>query len=183
MNKEKAFLKDLQKDMLAQETDGQASPRYWAIMDYRWVSAPDDDAERVSLFSPNSYEIEPIVEYLEHLKEEMLDDLNISQGDLVALKEHLYFGEYDEILDWVHEHHDSEYILIYEREESFIVPNTFFLTKREAKEHLKNNSHHYTDKAHTYAMTAWRSGQVRELYRILETIDWDSVDFSKAKTN
>lgn len=48
-----------------------------------------------------------------------------------------------------------------------------FLTNREAKEHLKSNHYHYTSKAHTYAMTAWRSPQVEKLIHILQTADFE----------
>lgn len=51
-----------------------------------------------------------------------------------------------------------------------------FLTKEEAKQHLKVNHYHYTSKAHTYAMTAWRAPKVERLLKILETFDWDSIE-------
>ena len=53
------------------------------------------------------------------------------------------------------------------------MPDTMFLTNREAKEHLKSNHYHYTSKAHTYAMTAWRSPQVEKLIHILQTADFE----------
>jgi len=61
------------------------------------------------------------------------------------------------------------------REESFIVPNTMFLTKAECKEHIERNVHHYTSKAHTYAMTAWRAPKVERLLNILSSTPWDYV--------
>ncbi len=42
---------------------------------------------------------------------------------------------------------------------------------REAKEHIKRNDYHYID-PHTYGMTAWRSPQVEQLYKILHEVDF-----------
>lgn len=50
-----------------------------------------------------------------------------------------------------------------------------FLTKAEAKRHIRLNKHHYTSEAHTYAMTALRAPKVERLLKILETFDWDSI--------
>lgn len=61
------------------------------------------------------------------------------------------------------------------KEEEFIRYNTMFLTKAEAKRHLELNHYHYSRKAHTYAMTAWRAPKVARLMEILETFDWDKV--------
>ena len=62
-----------------------------------------------------------------------------------------------------------------DREESFIVPNTMFLTKAECKKHIEKNAYHYTSKAHSYAMTAWRSPKVDRLLNILSTMHWDYI--------
>jgi hypothetical protein len=50
-----------------------------------------------------------------------------------------------------------------------------FLTKQEAKDHIRLNHYHYTDEVHTYAMTAWRAPKVERLLNILETFDWDKL--------
>ena len=46
---------------------------------------------------------------------------------------------------------------------SFVVRDRVFLTRDAAEQHLKDNHYHYSDWAHTYAMTAWRSPQYEEL--------------------
>ena len=61
------------------------------------------------------------------------------------------------------------------REGNQIVNNTMFLTKYDARAHLLNNKHNYSDKAHTYAMTAHRSPRVEQLIQILNDCDWDRV--------
>lgn len=63
--------------------------------------------------------------------------------------------------------------------EEYIVPDTMFITKEEAKEHLEKNKHHYSSKAHTYAMTAWRSPSVKKLFEILMNADWEILNRSE----
>jgi hypothetical protein len=79
-------------------------------------------------------------------------------------------------LDWVQEYHDSEACLIPVREEHMIHPNTMFLTKAEAKKHIQLNHYHYSPKAHTYAMTAWRAPTIERLLKILENFEWDKIE-------
>ena len=57
-----------------------------------------------------------------------------------------------------------------------IIPNTLFLTKKAAKEHMKANHYHYNDTVHTYAMTAWRSPEVENLFRIIENLDLEELE-------
>ena len=61
------------------------------------------------------------------------------------------------------------------REGNQIVNNTMFLTKYDARAHLLNNKHNYSDKAYTYAMTAHRSPRVEQLIKTLIETDWDRV--------
>ena len=52
---------------------------------------------------------------------------------------------------------------------------SLILTKAECKEHIEKNAHHYTSKAHTYAMTACRAAKVDRLLNLLSTMDWDYI--------
>ena len=73
------------------------------------------------------------------------------------------------------EHYDEDANLISVSEEHFIQPSTMFLTKAEAKQHIELNHYHYSERAHTYAMSAWRAPKVERLLQILETFDWDKI--------
>lgn len=70
---------------------------------------------------------------------------------------------------------EDDYREVFYTNEHHVYPNTMFITKKDAKEHLENNYYHYSKDAHTYAMTAWRSPQVEKLYEILENVDWSSI--------
>lgn len=60
-----------------------------------------------------------------------------------------------------------------------IQPDTFFITKKEAQQHIYDNQNHYNNTVHTYAMTAWRSRVVEKLWDILRTADFNSLKEEK----
>lgn len=166
------FLKELQNELKTQENDGQASPKYWTVGDYKMVGCPEGNQDTFHVGLPNRDYYDDLDELLKELKDEIEDSDEYSD----EVKE-----EFNEIeceysaMDWIKEHYDEDAYLIPVREEHFIHPNTMFLTKAEAKRHIKLNHYHYSPKAHTYAMTAWRSPKVERLLKILETFDWESI--------
>lgn len=162
------FLIDLKNELNSQEDDCQAGPRFWTVGDYKWVECSEDNAERHSVYLPQdgaSYEIN-------YFLEQILDRDELKPGALEAL---------DEIdcavtaHEWIAEHYDYGATLHPEREEHFVRPNTMFLTKAEAKRHIEVNHYHYTDRAHTYAMTAWRAPKVERLLKILGEFDFEGI--------
>ena len=66
------------------------------------------------------------------------------------------------------------YTCVPEKKLVYIVPDTFFMTLREAQEHIMHNRHNYRTDAHPYAMTAYRSPQVERLWKILQDTNWES---------
>lgn len=175
MNEDIQFLKELQNELKTQENDGQADPRYWSIMDYKWVVTAEGHEDRVSLFDSDTCETIELDDYInEILNGERKDDF--SEDEIEELKNEHEWGSPSDIYDWIERYDDdSRFYPICEEEVSFIAPNTMFLTKEEAKRHLKLNHYHYSPKAHTYAMTAWRAPKMERLIKILETFDWDSL--------
>ncbi|WP_431785860.1 hypothetical protein [Paenibacillus lactis] len=174
MNDDIQFLKELQTELNTQASDCQASPRFWVIMDYRKVPGHEDydsgeyeyfhnDGDHVKFESFN--DLKEFIE--EYYKEEIDDELSwyLSEGDFE------YLWQY--IIDNMN--NDGYFSSVFVKEEEFIVPNTMFLTKEEAKSHLRLNHYHYTSKAHTYAMTAWRAPKVERLLKILSEFDFDSL--------
>lgn len=47
-----------------------------------------------------------------------------------------------------------------------------FLTQIDAENHLRANHYHYSEDAHTYAMTAWRDPRMDKLIEILQEVEW-----------
>lgn len=174
MDKDIQFLKELQNELNTQEHDFQAAPRFWAIMDYRKVPGHEDydsgeyeyyhnDGDHVAFHS-----FEELKEFIEEYYEDEIDD---------EVRWYLSEGDFDFLWQYIIDNmNDNGYFgSVFVKEEEFIVPNTMFLTKEEAKRHLELNHHHYTSKAHTYAMTAWRAPKVERLLKILNEFDFDSL--------
>lgn len=177
------FLEELQVEMVNQDTDAQASPRFWVIRDYEWEISGDAYYDKITIYIPKSnenYEITDFIVNIENyyetlvndLPDELLNELRVMQTVIPNVSKE----QKEEIcLKWIQDNLTDEVEIIYESNIPRIVPNTFFLTKREAQEHIKANHYHYSDKVHTYGMTAWRSPQVERLYEILEKTNWTIV--------
>lgn len=175
MKEEIQFLKELQQELLIQENDGQREPRYWSIMDYKWIVTAEGYEDRISLFDSDSCETIDLKDYVDEIVNGDRRD-EFSEDDIEELENELEWGSSSDIYDWIERNDDtSRFYPVYEEEISFIAPNTLFLTKAEAKRHLELNHYHYSPKAHTYAMTAWRAPKIERLMKILENFDWDSV--------
>lgn len=146
--------------------DMQAAPRFWVIMDYKWEAVWEDHAEKSMVYVPEYAESYDISDLLESEKEDgelpqvAIEDMENIVCDITAL-------------EWVQEWIDEDAYLVPVALKEFIVPDTLFLTKQDAKRHLEVNHYHYTSKAHTYAMTAWRSKSMRVLWDAL--MDDDTV--------
>lgn len=175
MKEDIKFLKDLQNELKTQEIDGQAAPRYWSIMDYKWEVTAEGYEDRVSLFDADSCETIELDDYVNEILNGERED-EFDEGDIQELKDEHELGSPSDVYNWIEMHDDdSRYYPVYEREVSVIAPNTMFLTKAEAKRHLELNHYHYSPRAHTYAMTAWRAPKMEHLIKLLETFDWDSI--------
>ncbi len=179
MNADIQFLKDLQQQMKWEDEndyDSQASPRFWTVMDYKNEPCWDEHAEHWVIYSPSNCE--------DYSIEEVTIKNLIDSHDLVSyaaeILEEFSVMDDDDVLEWFHKFIDEDAYLVPQREVSFIAPNTMFLTKEEAKRHIENNRHHYTSKAHTYTMTAWRAPKVERLLNILMSFNWDSVQVKEA---
>jgi hypothetical protein len=178
MNEEIQFLKDLQNELKSQENDCQASPRFWVIKDYRKVVGHEDydtgstehfhnDGDHTTF--KNFAELKVFIE--EYFEEDVESDEELQQ--LLSDENESFYELWDYVESNLND--DGYFSSVFMKEESYLVPNTMFLTKEEAKRHLKLNNYHYSPKAHTYAMTAWRAPKVERLLKLLETFDWDSI--------
>lgn len=176
MHEDIQFLVELQQELNTQEHDCQATPRFWAIMDYKKVPGHEDydsgdyeyfhnDGEHVVFDNFNDLK-EFIEEYYEFEIDEELKELLSDENE-----------DFEQLWEYVKDNLNDEgyFDSVFVKEEEFIVPNTMFLTKEEAKTHLKLNHYHYTSKAHTYAMTAWRAPKVERLFKILSEFNFDSL--------
>lgn len=70
---------------------------------------------------------------------------------------------------------DDEVELLYEDEQPYVYPDTFFLAHADAQDHLARYGYNYDPSAHAYAMTAVRSERFNHLLHILRTTDWTNT--------
>ncbi|HHX61094.1 MAG TPA: hypothetical protein GX707_10345 [Epulopiscium sp.] len=168
------FLEELQEELKTQDRDSQASPRFWVLRDYKWEVTAEGYHDKETIYFPEDnldYDAEEFVRVvLENEDGTYTDDQIDSIKDVVNCG-----SDCSDIEEWIKDNTDAEVYICYEKEVPFIVPNTMFLTKAEAKKHIELNHYHYTDRVHTYAMTAWRAPKVERLLKILESFDWDSI--------
>lgn len=165
MSEELTFLKELSEELKTQDKDSQAAPRFWTLKDYRWEPT-DDWADAYHYFDGEETTWKTVEEFVDYLEKEfdgnyaseLLDDIDL-----------------EELMFSINDQEGTNFRSVPVKKESFIVPNTMFLTKAEAQEHIKQNSYHYSSKVHTYAMTAWRAPKVEKLLKILENFDWNRV--------
>lgn len=173
MSKEKVFLKDLQKKLQTQTNDGNASPYFWVIRQFEKHVTHEDMCDGY-IYVHNDGDATEFESY------EELDDwlYNTEREDLLeGIKQ---FDTLDSAFDWLEDvERDSihpEFHRYPYESRAVLQSDTFFITKEEAQSHIRKNRRHYNSTAHTYAMTAWRSPQVEELFKILETCDWDKLN-------
>ena len=173
------FLKDFQHELNTQDTQHQASPRYWGIMNYRDVPGNEDyDNGGTSYFHNDGdhsefNNFEDLKDFLEEHYEDVVELDQELQGILNGSDQDFF-----ELWEYVVDNHneDGYYSEVFMREDSFVVPGTMFLTKAEAQKHLELNHYHYSPKAHTYAMTAWRAPKVERLMNILMNFDFEALE-------
>lgn len=177
MNEDIQFLKDLQEELKYQsehDYDCQAAPRYWTVGDYKMVGCPEGCEDEYYVGLPNREYYGGLDELLKEIESDELNDPDEFSEEAVD-----GFSKIEceiSAIDWLKDYYDEDANLIPVTEEHIIHPNTMFLTKAEAKRHINLNHYHYSPRAHTYAMTAWRAPKVERLINILENFDWDSIE-------
>lgn len=195
---ELSFLRDLQKELNTQDILGQANPRFWVIKGTEKLYHVDE-ADGYELYDSECCDVladstEGICNYI---NENLLDDINSNRLDgeeFVVTFEHGILGnekivvkwldggnvddemieeleDLQEIHDWL-ENQGYDYQIISYKIVPKIYENTMFLTQIDAENHLRANYYHYSDDAHTYAMTAWRNPRMDKLIKILQEVDW-----------
>ena len=161
------FLKELQHELNTQETDCQADPIYWSVMEKREVLTLSSDGEPRVPFDDGAYTLEELIELvkenIEDYDQQIQDEWK--EMDKEDIEEVACFAcdrlEFDNI------YYDNIY---YVRDEDHI--STFsgaFLTKRACQQHIEGNKHHY-DRPRTYANTAYRNYELERLLKILKTM-------------
>ena len=155
------FLAALQDEMNTQPHVGQADPRFWVVMTHRLrMTLGDGNIDYVAITSEDGELIEELTlsEAVRRAEEAGISD----NGCLTEM----------EVIECYCKNIGAS--VFPEIKEERLAENTMFLTLREAQEHIKRNDYHYID-ARPFAMTAWRSPQVAQLYKILHEVDFKQL--------
>lgn len=189
------FLSTLQQEMNTQPHLCQADPRFWVILDYEYrEAAGDDDISRICFYEdgcaveqyyPPAFLAAAYEEACdlcgedygaEWLDKYFLERVRGEDGSWSFQDKFGFKNIYQAVLDICKDYAEAHcYTFILETRYCAIARNTMFLTLREAKAHLQANYYHYDSEAHPYAMTAWRSPQVEQLYKILHEVDFSDL--------
>lgn len=191
------FLRELQKELNTQDHLSQADPRFWVIKGSEKIYNIED-ADGYELYDDNGCSIvaSNIEEVFEYIRDNLLDEINELDGvERTLTLEDGIFGQqivvhwiddgeecdkelsnYEDVANWLEEFGYDDYRVVSYKIISKIYENTMFLTQKDAEDHLRANDYHYSEDAHTYAMTAWRSPRVEKLVKLLQSIDLDVLN-------
>lgn len=188
---DKKFLMQLQHEMNTQDTTGTRDPRFWVIKGSEKVR-DDNDPDTFGLLYDNESVAEDTESVCAYLNKNILPDCDVD-GTNCRIKPECGLGLfYEFVLEYktADGEEDHEYMTAEDLNEfledngygelkvygisirSLIYPNTMFLTEKDAREHLQSNDYHYSEDAHTYCMSAWRSPVVERLWKILQEVQW-----------
>lgn len=190
------FLKGLQTELNTQDDLGQSNPRFWVIKGSEKIYNVED-ADGYELYNEDSCDVlaSDIEEVFEYIKDNLIDEINEIDGieRTITLENDIFskqiviswiededecikeLSDAEDVADWLEEFGYNYKVITYK-----IIPkiyeNTMFLTQKDAENHLKSNDYHYSDDAHTYAMTAWRSPRVEKLIKLLQSVDFSKLE-------
>lgn len=171
VNKLISYAKELKKEFETQDTDGQAYPRFWVIKDYKTVPTAEGYHEFIEVYVPYLADVLSVDEYKKQITErlgsgEFSEDVTEELQNILC-----YYCTGSSVLEQIIELTGGDCHVVYSKVESFVVPNTFFLTKQDAKDYLKRYGYNHSPKAHTYAMTALRSPKYQKLIDLIMEVE------------
>ncbi len=174
------FLKELKKEMIEGDHVSQAYPRFWMIMDYTSISSTDEEWDDPYLLDRKDCEVVTDGSDLDDVKERMIEALAKEAWGYADTDSLRLCNTVKEIVDWMIEWAYKElgdFEIRYSKEIRFLSEETgVFLTLKDCEKHLKDNWYHYSNKAHPYALTAWRNPNFERLMDIVTKTDWDKEE-------
>lgn len=172
------FLKELQDELKNQETDGQAAPRFWGVIETREQIVPTGYGSIWKIidrtYEPEEYDAESYADLIDDLveDEDVTDEVRELWGETDR-------NDMNEIVDFASEHLNRNVEVLEFTKESRLSDQTgCFLTKRAAKKHIEKNAYHYYE-PRTFAMTAWRNPEFERFMKIFENLDLDKLEITQ----
>lgn len=159
------FLKELQYELNTQETDGNAQPVFWGVMETKEVGVPEGCGESVIYMGDGGTMtlpevIEYISDYTKLLNEERNNEWKaIDKNDMNEVVEFMH-----EVFGW-----QDVRIVDIEKKEELSMMTGAFLTKRACMEYIQKYGYNHS-RPKTFAMTAFRNYELEHLLKILQTM-------------
>ncbi len=193
---DRVFLAALRKEMKTQDNCCQAAPRYWGIEEtVREYGVEEGYGEDYVLQYDGEIVAKDIKDGIE-LLDDNIDTLcnamcatnMISQwdpeGEVIDVYfkddedtelEYFSFRDLKDLAEFISDNGGKEYDILWYKEVHKMVNGPIFLTKKACEEYLKKYGYNHAANAHPYAMTAYRSPEVENLWRIVEETDWENI--------
>ena len=169
------FLKELQHELRTQDTDGQAAPRFWGILEEGQQVVPDGFGDYIEVVDKTCGDAETYSpeDYVSHVRELLLEEDDEEMDDVWE------DTDKDDIKDvvWFANTYLDRNAEVFEIKKTTHVSEQTgcFLTKRAAKKHIELNWYNYRN-AKTYAMTAWRNPEFEKFMGIFENLDLTELE-------
>lgn len=170
------FLKELQHEMKTQETDGQAAPRFWGVMETKESVVPPGYGGYLKIIDRTGGEAESynLQDYVDMLKE--LIEENEMDYETIGGFASLDYDNIEEVAEFARNFLDRNVEVLSLKKNYVLSDQTgCFLTKRAAVKHIELNGHHYCN-PHTFGMTAWRNPEFERFLKIFENLDLDKLE-------
>lgn len=170
-NSDLEFLINLQNQLKTQNTDCQASPRFWVVGEEKKEFGIEDGYEDGTVLIDTDLYDDEVANEIEEASSCIIKKYNdtLSTEQLINIS-NAYSIE--ELASYLNEIGYDNYKSLNYKINKTIAENTLFITKESCKQHIQKNSYNYKN-PHTYAMTAWRSPEIERLWKILEETDWN----------
>lgn len=169
------FLKDIQRELKEQDTDEQAAPRFWGILEDGEQVVPDGFGDYTKVVDKTygdteSYSLE---EYVKHIRELLLED---DDEVLYETWDSVDKNDINEVIEFATKCLKRNVEVFEIKKTTHVSKQTgCFLTKRAAKKHIELNGYHYKNPK-TYAMTAWRNPEFEKFLNIFENLDLTELE-------
>lgn len=166
------FLVRLRHELRRQNNDSTADPVYWQVQQEEKIDSSDGQAYgyQIVWHDGDFVEFDTVEEIIEYLNDQDHDDESVDE--LVEELNGLDNDDLDEAISCIQfssiDNKDEWDIYAYKKEQ-VIKNGPIFLTKEEAKQHIRNNRHHYNDTVHTWGAYAWRSPSFEALITLLKS--------------
>lgn len=165
------FLKDLQKRLTEQDTDGSAQPVFWGVMEKHEYAVPEGCGAYAKItHDDGAYDLEEALDFvdqnIEYYDEDIRDQWEVV--DRESIYDVYWFMKYEMGLEGV------EYVDFVKREE-LSTHTGAFLTKEACKKYIERYGYNHSE-PHTYAMTAYRNFEFGRLLDILKNIDFKEYE-------